>query len=421
VARLDLSPPVPVRPLSAVVRDRDVEMAWPIPLLQRYIFAEILRVFVFVVVCLTVLLIFVGVVREASERGLGPLQILEVLPYLVPSMLPFTIPAALLLTICVVYGRIAGDQEVTAAKAAGISVLSLLWPAFVIGGALSVLSLLLTDQAIPWAMVNIERKVVTAMEDVFLDRLRTEHQYRDPKHGIDVTVHGVEGRRLIGPILRWRKSKGEIGTIQAEEAEIELDLPNRRAMLYLTNAYIDVPPRVGVYIAGRHREPIEWTDESQAPKPRNRCVQDLLGEMRSVQSDEVAFEEQQAVELAMALTTGDFPRLASDNRRTLRGLHGAAEQFDKLNTEVHSRFSLACSCFFFALLGGPFAVLKAKAQFLTSFLYCFVPIVTGYYPLVLSLMVQAKKGHLDPSWSMWVGNGVLALAAFVVLRRVLRN
>ena len=117
--------------------------------------------------------------------------------------------------------------------------------------------------------------------------------------------------------------------------------------------------------------------------------------------------------LAAAVASGDDLLLGEGLR--------AAEQFDKLNTEVHSRFSLACSCFFFALLGGPFAVLKAKAQFLTSFLYCFVPIVTGYYPLVLSLMVQAKKGHLDPSWSMWVGNAVLALTACVVLRRVLRN
>lgn len=396
-------------------------MSWPIPLLQRYIFGEILRVFLFVVSCLTVLLIFVGVVREATERGLGPTQILEVLPYLVPSMLPFTIPAALLLTICVVYGRIAGDQEVTAAKAAGISVLSLLWPSFFLGALLSVLSLLLTDQVIPWAMVNIERKVVTAMEDVFLDRLRTEHQYRDPKQGLDVTVQRVEGRRLIRPILRYRKAKGQTGTIQAEEAEIELDLSNRRAMLHLLNAYIDVPPNDRISIAGMHSQPIEWTDETKGPKPRNRCVQDLFDDLAAFSDEQQALEDLQAVELAMALTTGDFVTLNSGMKRTLRGLHRAEEDYDRANTEIHSRFSLACSCFFFALLGGPFAILKAKAQFLTSFLYCFVPIVTGYYPLVLSLMVQAKKGYLDPRWSMWVGNAVLAMAAWLVLRRVARN
>jgi len=79
-------------------------------LLQRYILSNMLKVFFFILSVLTVLLVFVGVFREVSESGLGPLQAVQILPYIVPSMLPFTIPATLLLTVCVVYGRMAGDQ-----------------------------------------------------------------------------------------------------------------------------------------------------------------------------------------------------------------------------------------------------------------------------------------------------------------------
>lgn len=393
----------------------------PIPLLQRYILGEILRVFVFVVACLTVLLIFVGVVQQATERGLGPLQILEILPYIVPSMLPFTIPAGLLLTICVVYGRIAGDQEVTAAKAAGISVYSLLWPAFFLGALLSVASLLLTDQAIPWAVVNIERTIVTAMEDVFLDRLRSDHQYRDQKHGIDVTVERVDDRKLIGPIFRYRKPGGQTATIQAESAQIDLEPQNQRLLLHVTNAYLEVPPRSAIYVEGEITRVVEWANDSQGPKPRNRPVQDLYAELDTIELGQQSLSEERAIEIAMSLTTGDFQDLVANGKRTLKQYRGSADQVNRLSTEIHSRFALACSCFFFALVGGPFAILKAKAQFLTSFLYCFVPIVTGYYPLVLSLMVQAKKGHIDPTWSMWIGNGALAVVACVVLRRVARN
>ena len=91
-------------------------------LLQRYILFELLKVFSFLLVILTILLVFVGGFQEASENGLGPAQTLQILPYVVPSFMPFTVPATLLLTICLVYGRISGDQEVTAAKAAGINV-----------------------------------------------------------------------------------------------------------------------------------------------------------------------------------------------------------------------------------------------------------------------------------------------------------
>ena len=87
-------------------------------LLQRYILSELISVFLLLVIILTVMLVFLGLFREATERGLGPVQILQIMPYVVPSMLPFTIPATLLLAVCVVYGRISGDLEVIAAKSA---------------------------------------------------------------------------------------------------------------------------------------------------------------------------------------------------------------------------------------------------------------------------------------------------------------
>jgi lipopolysaccharide export system permease protein len=396
-------------------------MSWPIPLLQRYIFWEIFRVFLFVVTCQTGLLIFVGVVQHASEQGLGPAQILQVLPYIGPSMLPFTIPAALLLTVCVVYGRIAGDQEATAAKAAGISVLSLMWPAFFLGAVLSAASLMLTDQAIPWAMGNIERIVVTAMEDVFLDRLRSDHQYRDPRRGIDVTVHDLVGRKLIRPVFRYRRSNGSVATIQAESAEIELDLAQHRALLHLRNAFIEVPPKVAVYIAGEHEEAIEWTPPSDSTKARHLPIDDIQRQRAELDRDRQQFEDQRAIEVAMALSTGDFRALGLGPESIGWKIQDSLSKSTRLTCEVHSRFAMACSCFFFTLIGCPFAILKAKSQFLTSFLICFVPIVAGYYPLVLTVMAQARTGRIDPTWPMWIGNGVLALVSMVVIRRVLRN
>ncbi len=396
-------------------------MSWQIPLLQRYIFREILRVFAFVVSCLTVLLVVVGVVQSATDQGLGPMQILEVLPFIVPSMLPFTIPAAMLLTVCVVYGRIAGDQEVTACKAAGISVVSLLWPAFFLGAVLSAASLLLTDQAIPWAMANIERSIVTAMEDVVLDRLRSDHQFIDPKLGIDITVQDVRGRELINPIFRYRKDRTRIGTIQAESGEFKLDLARQEARLKLRNAYFDIQGRGHAYIQGEREETIIWRRNSSGPKARHLPIQVIQQELEEARQDLETLHERDAILVAMALTTGDYHGLGVGRMQTCLGLHTAHERIFRLTTEIHSRFALACSCFFFTLVGGPFAILKAKAQFLTSFLFCFVPIITGYYPLVLTMMVQAKSGRLDPAWAMWVGNAALLLAATVIMRRVMRN
>ena len=46
--------------------------------LVGYILFELIRTFAFLLTVLTVLLVFVGVFREASESGLGPMQIVQI-------------------------------------------------------------------------------------------------------------------------------------------------------------------------------------------------------------------------------------------------------------------------------------------------------------------------------------------------------
>ena len=107
-------------------------------LLERYVLSELFRVFGILVTVSTSLLVFVGAFGQAREHGLGHWQIFQILPFIVPSLLPYTIPATLLLTVCVVYGRMSGDNEIIAAKAAGVSVLSLMWPSVFLSAMMSV-------------------------------------------------------------------------------------------------------------------------------------------------------------------------------------------------------------------------------------------------------------------------------------------
>lgn len=409
-------------------------MRVPVPLLQRYIFSELVRVFAFVMLCLTVLLVFVGVFQEASESGLGPMQLLEVLPYIVPSMLPFTIPAALLLTVSLVYGRLAGDLEVTAAKAAGISVSTLLWPSFVVGAGLSACSLVLSDQAIPWAMANIQRTVVSAMEEIILDRLRTERHFNDRDHGLHVNVADVRGRRLIRPVFTVLQGD-RTESLCAEEATIQIDLAAQKVHVHLKNGYIELSDRRKdpdgaddrterndkIFINDPEPYSISWSSGGDSAKPRSLPIRLISHELEVAQAERARHTERMQIEAAIALTRGDFHELLEPTHNHRELLKSVEKRSYRMTTEIHSRYALSCSCLFFVLVGSPLAILKAQSRFLTSFLYCFVPIVTGYYPLVLGMMAQSKKGHLDPMWAMWIGNAALACVGLWLLRRVARH
>jgi len=394
----------------------------PLPILQRYILAEIVRVFVFVLACITVLLVFVGVFQQATERGLDAAQVLRILPFIVPSLLPFTIPAAMLLTVSVVYGRLAGDLELTAAKAAGIHPVTLMWPAFVLGGFLSVGSLWLTDQVIPWSIHRIEAHVVTLMEDIFLDRLRSELQFTDPNRGLHITVAGVDGRRLIHPVFRYAKSE-RVVTVRAEDAYIRFDLKSQEAEIAMRNGMLEISEKHGVLnrtIFRQHSERFRWRQRSEESKARNMPVNTIKSELVDIATSRVEEKQVQAIEAMMSLTQADFQSLVHSQKASSTDLSRKEKRFHKLRTEIHSRYALACSCFFFCLIGTPFSMRFGKSQFLTSFLICFLPIVCGYYPLMIGLITQAKKGAIDPVSSMWVANILLAIGGWFAARHVIR-
>lgn len=392
-------------------------------LMQRYILGELLRVFGLLVVVLTVLLVFVGLVREAADQGLGAKQILQILPFVVPSMLPFTIPATLLLAVTVVYGRVAGDLEVTAVKAAGISPIRLMTPAFVLGLVLAISSFGLTNYAIPWAMGNIERIVTQAMEDIFLDILRAQHYISEPEKGYSITVEDVSDKGiLINPTFRYRNSDYDQVTVNASFARISFDLENNQAVIELRDAQGSVPGRDTGMSLDRQVITLDMDQQLSQRKPRHMTIDTIRERIAEFDRNRRMNEYKRDQEAAMALMTGDFQNLASPEIAEYAGYDRLADYRQRrLRTEIHSRYAMAGSCLFFTLLGGPFAVLQARRQFITSFIMCFLPILLVYYPITFLMVNLGKSGSVDPAWAMWVPNVILGIAAVFVISRVIRH
>ncbi|QDU81802.1 putative permease YjgP/YjgQ family protein [Polystyrenella longa] len=391
-------------------------------LLQRYILMELLRVFVLLLSGLTIMLVFVGVFREATERGLGPVQVLQIMPYIIPSLLPFTIPATFLLTVCVVYGRMAGDLEITAAKAAGINVLSLLWPSFIMGAVLSLSALLMTDQVIPWAMHNIQKQVTLAMEDIFLDMLRSQGSFRDRDRGISITVRDVREKTLIEPTIIYTPNRNTPITLQATSAEIAFDLDTREIILTFRELRAGLPSQFSLYTNDDREFRFPMPDAVRDPKPRHLTIRDIRHKSDSLGNEYVENREWLEIESAFTVAMGDFDRLFDSSLTN----HDAQAEYNeeelrKLDTEVFSRFSMSSSCIFFALLGGPFSIAHGRKQFLTNFFLCFMPVLLLYYPVSMLMMTLSKTGTVNPVWAMWIGNLLLLIAAVRIIRKVLQH
>ena len=391
-------------------------------LLQRYILLEMLRVFLFILSVLTPLLVFFGVFREATERGLGPDQTLQILPFIVPSLLPFTIPATLLLTVCIVYGRMSGDHEITAAKAAGINLMSLMWPSMFLGAILSVCSLLLTDQVIPWSESKMKSIVIGAMEEIVLDVLRSENHWA--RNGNMITVMGVNESTLSEPHVRFTPPGKKPIQFQAQRATMEFDLDAQLINFHLYDGKIDRPGKGSVWFKEcRQPVPLSTFFSATRTKPRHISMRQIKHNLTDISDERQLQQDQHDAEVALSLATGQFEHFFEESSLTQHSdqMKRNKSSAAKLKTELHSRFAFACGCFFFALIGSPFAILMGKRQVLTVFFVSFLPILAIYYPVVLFMMQLSKAQSINPAWSMWVGNGLLLLAGGIILRRLLRH
>src|SRR5437764_6801242 len=161
------------------------------------ILRELVKVFLLCLVGITGILLMAGIVAEASQQGLSPAQILAVIPLLVPSTLPYTIPATTLFATCVVYGRLAADNEVLAVRASGISLLTLVWPALLVGLLAGAATMGLYYRVIPHTHHLMRSLFLNDVEELLYTMLKKHSQIAHPQLDYAVFVKGVQGRRLL--------------------------------------------------------------------------------------------------------------------------------------------------------------------------------------------------------------------------------
>lgn len=391
-------------------------------LITRYILAELLKVFFVTLSVLTIVVILVGLVREAKEQGLEVTQVVRIIPYVLPDSLRYTVPAAILLASCMVYGRMASSNEVTALKSLGISPLTILWPIFIFAFVLSISTVWLNDIAVSWGRAGIRRIVLQSIEDIAYGMLRTQRSYSS-KH-VSIVVKRVEGKRLIKPVISLQ-SDGRAITMSSEEAELRAEPDEGLLTITCRNGVLDVEGKGRILFLNDTLErsvPLEQGSSSDEEKhPAHIVMHKIPQKIAEMRSEMAARSEQLAAKAALQMMNGDFNDLNSPEWVTEENVaNGTKQLLARFETEPHRRWSNGFSCLCFVLLGAPLAIRLRNADFLTTFFLCFGPILIGYYPLLALGVDQAKSGALPPS-GVWIGNVIAAVVGLWQIRAVMKH
>src|SRR5262249_18466608 len=154
---------------------------------------ELVKVFFLSLVAITGILLMAGIVAEASQQGLGPMQVLEIIPLLIPSTLPYTLPATTLFATCVVYGRLAADSEILAIKAAGVNIMKVVWPGVFLGLVMSCVTMGLYYRVIPYTHLLMRTLFLNDVEDPLYSILKKEKCINNPRLDFVMFVRDVQG------------------------------------------------------------------------------------------------------------------------------------------------------------------------------------------------------------------------------------
>ncbi len=198
----------------------------PMRLLDRYLFRELLAPLAF---CLGGLVILgncfslFGELSELQDRKLHLLDVLEYCAAITPEFLVMVLPITLLLALLYTLTNLSRANELTAMRAAGISLGRICLPYFAVGCALSVAAFLLNEFLVPqstdWKNHILSRYVQKPGDMESKTEFRNFGFTNARGHRAwFIGEYRVATAEMFKPLVKWIAADGSIQLLKAESA-----------------------------------------------------------------------------------------------------------------------------------------------------------------------------------------------------------
>lgn len=438
--------------------------------INRMIFVELMKVFLLSLTGLTGMFMIAGLIQEASQRGLSPLQIVMAIPLIIPNTLPYTIPATTLFATCIVYGRMSADNEVLVLRAAGVNIYHLLWPAAMLGILTTIATGALYYEIIPSSQPKLREQLFKDAEGLIYNAIKRDGGMNHSSMDFVIYVREVQGRDLLDVVLKKRKAdrSGYELVARAQSARIRIsdvpDLgptppptPETPAKSAAKDKIYDDPiddliepkrPKKVVYkkelVVDLKRcfvdslkggTAAEFKDESYGtPLPESLFGKDTKDRPSSQTWPEL-FDRRIEIAEQIAEAEATYAALKAKGSALARNGKTYADnaeshkagpvthyrrQMNNTNTEIQMRPALALGCMCFVLIGCPVGIWASRSDYLSIFIICFLPTMFLYYPLLMASLNMAKSGKA-PAIMAWAADGLVFVCALVLVWRLMKR
>jgi len=303
--------------------------------LHKYIFRELLKVFVPTVVALTLILSLGSILRPMQEYGVGPRQAVHLMGYFLPITLTFVLPIAALFAGALVYGRFAGDNELDACKASGISFIRLAYPGLALALLVAGANLILSFHVTPIFVHLAEKSLKADAKQILFRNIQRRGYYELDRYKIYADYADRAKDVLAGVVVVEVKSRQIRETVVVDTAKVMFI---RRGDSYEVRIVAHHPYRFG--LADEEVGSAEWLPFTWE---MGSLLADDIKFKRVDQMQEIRVDPMQfgPVEKLARQTCAQFVTelLAQDIKRTIRNSPPEAGLYELLGEPNSVRFT----------------------------------------------------------------------------------
>lgn len=374
-------------------------------ILTKYIAKAILGPLFFGIFAFTIMILgatFINILREFEQYHLPLLTQLKLLSLYIPKNLLIGSALAVLLATILGLGNLTGHSETTAMRAGGLSYFRLAVPVLVIGLAISVFGIFLTEYVAPSSYRMMEKMRAQLTNSAIIGTVYNfSHDFFNNDGSLQKRIYAFKFEpktQQLEKVLIEEVSEYKIRrTIEAEvmhwDGQSWFFTQGRINEIGSENFY-PIFIKKGKVNYPMNLTPVQIT-ESQIP-PEEQSISELSRVIKSIPLPK---------KLTSALTSAESPTLRMiEIRRSLL-------------VELYGKIAMPFASFIFALLGIPLALRTQRRSNAAGFGLCLLFMLLWWILYMIGTSM-ARMGMISPFIGAWLANIVTAGYGVYVFSKV---
>ncbi|MCK4546269.1 MAG: LptF/LptG family permease [Candidatus Eisenbacteria sp.] len=404
-----------------------------------FVFALAVVLFVLVInFVLDYLELFIG-------RSVPPVVVLELFALSLGWMFALAVPMAVLIATIMAFGRLGADNETTAMKASGLSLLQMTFPLL---GAAVLLTLALTlfnHFVLPEANHRLSNLLVAVHRKKPVLEIKPG-VFSSPFKDLSILVDDVDDKTstLRGVTIYRTHRTRPTQTILADRGRLVWSEDGNTLAIELFDGEIheidrEEPDRYFRLSFGTHEIRIENAGSAlvrtqrEHRSDREMNITDLRAKVKSLEGQlEQSRQKAQSYVLRSIRSSLDTPGAPADSTTpNVQGLRKALKaeagreialrrEINRYSVEFQKKFSIPFACIVFVILGAPLGARIRHGSFVIG-LAVSAGFILFYYISLIGGEQLSDRRYLPPFWSMWAANIVLGILGVWVFVRAARE